>query len=96
VEAFRGAWQVCGFGLFSGHSGRSRLSGRSGLTGAQRRWPPRPLNEFSSLPVLLEQVVYLLAGSFERGGRICSVQINGIKGSFHNSVDVAGVIRDRE
>ena len=45
---------------------------------------------------LLEQGVYLRAGSFESGGRIRSIQINGIKGGFHNSVDVAGVIRDWE
>jgi hypothetical protein len=45
---------------------------------------------------LLEQVVYLLAGCLERGGRICAIQINGIKGGSHNSVDVASVIGDRE
>ena len=50
----------------------------------------------SSVVPLLEQVVYLLAGCFERGGRIRSIQINGIKGGSRNPNDVAGVIRDRE
>src|ERR1700758_1579412 len=63
--------------------------------GSQR--PPRKANNFlASFTLLLEQVVYLLVSSFECGGRIRSIQINGIKGSFHNSVDIAGVVRDWE
>jgi hypothetical protein len=61
------------------------------------QWPPRKGYDFlASFTLLLKQVVYLLVSCFECGGRIRSIQINGIKGGFHYSVDVAGVIRDWE
>lgn len=45
---------------------------------------------------LLELVVYLLGGGFKGGSSVCAIQVDGIKGGSHNSVDVAGVVGDRE